>query len=62
MKKKNILLIASYAGSLIWFRGDFIKSLIANQFKVFTAAPNYTEEDIELLSDLGATPVEFNLQ
>ncbi|MFD1014845.1 glycosyltransferase family 4 protein [Winogradskyella rapida] len=62
MKKKNILLIASYAGSLIWFRGDFIKSLIANQFKVFTAAPNYTDEDIELLSNLGATPVEFNLQ
>jgi glycosyltransferase involved in cell wall biosynthesis len=62
MEKKNILLIASYAGSLIGFRGDFIKSLIQNSFNVFTAAPSYTSEDITTLNEIGATPIEFNLQ
>ncbi|WP_458626678.1 glycosyltransferase family 4 protein [Winogradskyella sp. PC D3.3] len=62
MEKKRILLIASYAGSLIRFRGDFIKSLIANGFNVFTAAPEYTDEDIEIITAMGANPIEFNLQ
>jgi len=62
MGKKRIILIASYAGSLIRFRGDFIKSLINNGFEVFTAAPSYTEQFLKQISDMGATPIEFNLQ
>ncbi|WP_282030977.1 glycosyltransferase family 4 protein [Winogradskyella eximia] len=62
MEKKRILLIASYDGSLIRFRGDFIKSLVDNGFEVFTAAPGYTENFYEEIIALGATPLEFNLQ
>jgi len=62
MNNKRVLLIASFAGSLIGFRGDFIKYLIKNGFDVFTAAPGYTEENLEKLNAMGATPVEFNLQ
>ena len=62
MEKKRILLIASFAGSLIRFRGDFIKALVQNGFDVFTAAPTYAESDIEKISAMGATPIEFNLQ
>lgn len=62
MAKKRILIIASFAGSLSWFRGDFIKYLIYNDFEVFTAAPEYKKEDIITLRDLGAIPIEFNLQ
>lgn len=62
MEKKRILLIASYAGSLIRFRGDFIKSLISNGFEVFTAAPSYTEQYQQQIKDMGATPIEFKLQ
>lgn len=62
MEKKRILLIASYDGSLIRFRGDFIKSLISNGFEVFAAAPSYTEEFSKQIKDIGATPIEFNLQ
>lgn len=61
MEKKRILIIASFAGSLIRFRGDFIKSLVANGFEVFTASPSYTEEDIKLIKERGAHPIEFNL-
>lgn len=62
MKKKKILIIASFAGSIVWFRGDFIKSLIQNGFEVFTASPNYLKEDSEAIRAIGAIPIEFNLQ
>ncbi|BAO77456.1 glycosyltransferase family 4 protein [Winogradskyella sp. PG-2] len=62
MDNKRVLLIASFAGSLIRFRGDFIKSLIADGFDVFTAAPTYTDSYRQQISDMGATPIEFNLQ
>lgn len=62
MDKKRILLIASYDGSLIRFRGDFIKSLIANGFEVFAAAPSFTEKYSQLIRDMRATPIEFHLQ
>ena len=62
MEEKRILIIASYAGSLSWFRGDFIKCLVLNGFEVYTAAPEYTKEDTEILRNMGAIPIEFNLQ
>lgn len=62
MNKKRILLIASYDGSLIRFRGDFIKSLVDDGFEVFTAAPDYADEFRQNIKDLGATPLEFKLQ
>lgn len=62
MEKKRILLIASYDGSLIEFRGDFIKHLISHDFEVFAAAPNFSDKYHQKISNLGATPVEFRLQ
>ncbi|OZV68538.1 glycosyltransferase family 4 protein [Winogradskyella aurantia] len=62
MKEKRILLIASQAGSLIRFRGDFIKSLVDTGYMVFTAAPSYPDKIYNQISDIGATPIEFNLQ
>lgn len=62
MDKKRILLIASFDGSLIRFRGDFIKSLVAQGFEVFGAAPSFTELNSTQLKELGATPLQFNLQ
>ena len=61
MDKKRILLIASLSGSLINFRGDFIKSLIKNGFQVFAAAPEHPEDIRTKLEALGATPLEFSL-
>lgn len=62
MEKKRILLIASFDASLIRFRGDFIKSLVDDGFKVFAAAPDFAVEFKEKIENLGATPIEFNLQ
>jgi glycosyltransferase involved in cell wall biosynthesis len=62
MNNKRVLLIASFAGSLIRFRGDFIKSLIADGFDVYTAAPEYTEDNLGILNGMGAKTLQFNLQ
>jgi glycosyltransferase involved in cell wall biosynthesis len=62
MKNKRILVIASFAGSLIRFRADFMKSLIDNGFDVFAASPSFTDQYRQQIIDLGATPIEFNLQ
>ncbi len=62
MRNKRILLLASFANSLIRFRGDFIKSMIKNGFDVYTAAPSYTEKNHQQIVNMGAIPVEYNLQ
>lgn len=62
MEKKRILLVASYDGSLIEFRGDFIKHLISSGFEVYAAAPSFTELYRLKLEDIGAITLEFNLQ
>lgn len=62
MQKKRILLIASFDGSLIRFRGDFIKSLVDDGFEVFAAAPSFAEKNSKRIKELGATPIQFNLQ
>jgi glycosyltransferase involved in cell wall biosynthesis len=62
MNNKRVLLIASLANSLIRFRGDFIKSLIKNGFDVYTASPSYKEKHRQQITEMGATPIEFNLQ
>ncbi|MAX72038.1 MAG: glycosyltransferase family 1 protein [Flavobacteriaceae bacterium] len=62
MSQKRILIIASYDGSLIRFRGDFIASLVKDGFEVFAAAPDFSKKYRKMVSDLGATPIEINLQ
>ena len=62
MRHKRILLLASLSNSLVRFRGDFIKRLIEEGFEVYTAAPSYTEINHKQIIDMGATPIEFNLQ
>ncbi|WP_103192651.1 glycosyltransferase family 4 protein [Formosa algae] len=62
MSKKKILIVSSFSPSLIHFRGDFIESLIHNNFEVFTAAPDYPTDVQQKLLNLGAHPIVFKLQ
>ncbi|WP_340202363.1 glycosyltransferase family 4 protein [Ascidiimonas sp. W6] len=62
MKNKTILLLASFAKSLVHFRGDFIKDLIIAGYDVVAASPDIDDEIKEELIQLGAKPVEFELQ
>lgn len=62
MTEKRILIICSYANSLIHFRGDFIAALIKDGYKVYGAAPEMNKETFDGLTALGATPLEYTLQ
>lgn len=59
--KKNVLIVASLANSLPHFRGDFIAELVKQGYTVFTAAPDVSKEVSDRLSNLGATPISFDL-
>lgn len=61
MEKKRILMVASLSQSLINFRGDFIKSLIASNYEVYALAPGHPEKHKSKLTDFGAIPIEFSL-
>lgn len=64
MKHNNprIMVLASLAPSLIYFRGDLIKALIAQNFTVYAAAPNMDAETTKALQSYGAKPVEVVMQ
>jgi len=62
MIEKKILVICSYANSLIHFRGDFIAELIHNGFIVYGAAPDMNHDTRKKLTAIGAIPLEYNLQ
>ncbi|WP_411895048.1 glycosyltransferase family 4 protein [Winogradskyella sp. A2] len=61
MEKKKILIVASLSHSLINFRGDFIKSLIKSDYKVYALAPGHPDKFKTKLIEYGAIPIEFNL-
>lgn len=62
MVTKRLLLIASFADSLVLFRGDLITACIAAGCEVHTAAPDVSEEMHERLTGMGAKVHEIPLQ
>lgn len=62
MPQPKILIIASLDQSLINFRGDLIAALIANNYEVLCAAPDFRQNYIEKIEALGAKTVAFDLQ
>lgn len=59
---KTIALIAHHAGSLLNFRGDWIRDLCASGARVLCLAPDYRDEDRAAVRGLGAEPVDYSLQ
>ncbi|MFM1879719.1 MAG: hypothetical protein RLZZ241_2585 [Bacteroidota bacterium] len=57
----RILVIAPHYWSLINFRGDFLKALIAMGYEVYACAPKMPKDFKQQLKALGATPVTFQL-
>ncbi len=60
--KRRILLLGSYAPSLINFRGPLIKDLVSAGHSVVAGAPEMPAETSQTLTSMGATPVETPLQ
>lgn len=59
---KTIALLAHHAGSLLNFRGDWIRELCASSAQVLCLAPDYQDEDRAAVRRLGAVPVDYDLQ
>ena len=57
----NILVLASYAPSLVNFRGPLIQSLIDAGHTVVAAAPEMTEPLHDQLRAMGAIPHQIDL-
>src|SRR5690606_19447614 len=58
----TIALIAHHAGSLLNFRGDWIRDLRAGGVRVLCLAPDYTDAARAAVHALGAQPVDYSLQ
>lgn len=60
-EKRRIALVGNANHTLIRFRADLIRDLVAAGHEVFAFAPGYTEGDIIDVKEMGATPVGFEL-
>jgi glycosyltransferase involved in cell wall biosynthesis len=56
---KTVLIIGSYAPSLVQFRGPLIASIVALGHKVIAAAPDISADTAAALQRLGAEPVDL---
>jgi glycosyltransferase involved in cell wall biosynthesis len=59
---KRVLIVGSYAPSLIGFRGALIAAMIERGHSVVAAAPDIDERTAAALRDLGAAPREISLR
>lgn len=60
-QQKTIVIVASFAKSLINFRGDLISSWIEKGYRVVAAAPDASQEVIEQLTAKGAVYARYPL-
>lgn len=58
---KKIAILGNVASMMLNFRGDLIRTLIANGHQVFCFATDYTDDDRKQLYSWGATPIDYTL-
>lgn len=61
MKKLKIILISTVASSFYGFRADLIKALLEKGHKVYAFTSEYTENCLNKIEALGATPITYSL-
>lgn len=61
-KSKKILVISSYSISLVNFRFDLLKDLVGEGYEVIDLGPDYDENTIKDLKEIGVRFRFFHLQ
>lgn len=61
INEKSIVILSSYAESLYNFRGDLIRKLIAEGWRVYALAPDYDAVKQTRVEELGAVPIAIAL-
>lgn len=59
---KTVAVIAHHAGSLLNFRGSWVRDLGRAGIRVLCLAPDFTHADREAVAALGACPVSYSLR
>lgn len=62
MNDKTILVMAGLAGSLLNFRGHLLSEMVARGWQVHVCAPEFSDEEIMRLSEMGVKPHAVALQ
>src|SRR5688572_24207929 len=58
----RVIVIGSYAPSLINFRGPLLTAMVARGHQVMAGAPDMDRDTMERIRELGATPLTFTLE
>ncbi|GAB1620115.1 glycosyltransferase family 4 protein [Agarivorans albus] len=62
LNSSRVLVIASFADSILSFRGDLLKAILQQGKEVHIAAPDFSLEQKKALVELGITPHVYTLQ
>lgn len=57
----KVIIIGTVASSFYGFRADLIKTLLEQQYTVYTFTSEYTSEDLKKIETLGAIPITYQL-
>lgn len=61
-QNKKIILIGTAASSVLGFRANLIKALLAQQYSVYAFVSEYTQNELDKVAALGAIPVTYQLK
>lgn len=61
-QNKKIILIGTAASSVLGFRANLIKALLAQEYNVYAFVSEYTQAELDKIENLGAIPVTYDLK
>lgn len=61
-QNKKIILIGTAASSVLGFRANLIKALLAQEYNVYAFISEYTQAELDKIENLGAIPITYELK
>ena len=58
---KNVVIIGTVASSILVFRANLIKALLRQQHSVYAFVSEYSQDELNAIAALGATPITYEL-
>ena len=61
-QNKKIVLIGTAASSVLGFRANLIKALLAQEYNVYAFVSEYSQAELDKIENLGAIPITYELK
>lgn len=58
---KNVIIVGTVASSILGFRANLIKALLEQQHSVYAFVSEYSQDELNAIAALGATPITYEL-